>query len=170
MAVGEQSNSGMHVHHEVKDIISSEEQISSLLSIFAIYQEPLFALCAPYRQENTYCEKIYSPGIERISQFNHRQGFNFTSRGTLEFRMKESLDNTGEILRWIKLTQKVVEDVAFKIKGEVSDFKEEVSTTLNLLEQEKMRQLRKSNSLDALDQFLSAKEYSKILLSVQNKA
>lgn len=161
---GSESNSGLHVHHEVIDIITKKDQIKELVNSLSYYQEPLFALCDSYRQKNEYCAKLYSNEYPEF-RFNHRHGFNFSSKGTLEFRMREALNNTPEIIRWIKLTQKIVEDLVLSVKKEENNFIEAVTKTISLLEEEKIRQVQKTNNLESLEQFLAAKEYSKILLS-----
>jgi hypothetical protein len=123
----------------------------------------LYSVCSDYRQDNDFCRRLSLQNLENSGlRLGARNGFNFTSKGTLEFRMRESLNDTDSIIRWIKITQKIVEDLVLVANGNIEQYNANALETLTILRKEKLVQ----NPVDkALSDYLIAEKISKILIS-----
>ena len=72
---------------------------------------------------------------------------------------------------WIIITQNVVESVALQLQGEKEDFIKNATNTLDLIEKEKLLQIKKNqenddslNITDILKEFRNAQIFSKMLI------
>ncbi len=108
-------NCGIHVHHEASDIIAAKEMQDQIKEVLFRIQGPLYSICHKGRSSNTYCEKM-SVGKKGILN-PYRGGFNFTKYGTIEFRMREGMMDKAAIIRWIRLTQAIVNVIRNELKN-----------------------------------------------------
>lgn len=169
---GETVNGGLHIHHDISDILKIKNDVNAILSQFYPFQEAIYQLCANYRQKNEYCERL---DIDRLGfneyELNNRDGFNLSSIGTMEFRMKESISSTDPIIRWIKLTQSVVSAVSYSLKNKTDKFKEKAELVLDAFDKEALLQadeeVQSDLILERIKKYTSARNYAKSLLGVR---
>lgn len=169
---GETVNGGLHIHHDISDILKIKNDVNAILSQFYPFQEAIYQLCANYRQKNEYCERL---DLDRLGsneyELNNRDGFNLSSIGTMEFRMKESISSTDPVIRWIKLTQSVVSAVSYSLKNQTDKFKEKAELVLDAFDKEALLQANEEMQseliLDRIKKYTSARNYAKSLLGVR---
>jgi hypothetical protein len=128
---GEYVNAGLHVHHDISDINKIAEDSEEILKLYLPFQETLYSLIQGWRSESEYCSKI-SPDNPRqgrgVNGGGGASGIIFTSYGTMEFRMKEGIDDTKEILNWIIYTQNIVDAIWFKLSNKIKTHKSKLET------------------------------------------
>lgn len=172
--VGEQTSGGLHVHHDIKDILKLKKLNNEIMQEFFKFQESIYALCDNWRQSNSFCSRINFSDLESDKQNFSRIGFNLSAYNTMEFRMRENLGSVNEIIRWIILTQKVVDSVAMKLKNDLKSFSKSAHEALDLIEKEKILQLKKIedsqnsdeiNIMSVLENFRQAQLFSKMMIS-----
>jgi hypothetical protein len=159
---------GLHVHHDIKDLIEIESENSAILDKFHVFQESIYSLCKNYRNDNEYCSKISMQSIESGEKQNRTVGFNITPYKTMEFRMRESISDVGAILRWIKLTQQVVESAAIGLIEDHKKFQNKVHETLDLIQFEKALQVKKIEKntmlIKELDRYNQARSFADLMM------
>lgn len=169
IVTGQNTNGGLHVHHDIKDIKKQTKSNNEILKSFYAFQESLFALCDYWRQENTFCRKIDFELIDSDKQVSSRfVGFNITEYGTMEFRMRENLEDSDSIIRWILITQKVVDSAYLSLRKQEKEFIKMAEETLSVIEREKMLQLKKlkdEEALEHLENFKQAQIYAKMVIN-----
>jgi hypothetical protein len=166
----EDVSGGLHVHHDIKDLLSITEKKSELLEKFHLFQESLYSICAYHRNNESYCEKISMKSINKDNEFG-RIGFNVSAYNTMEFRMRESLGDVSSIIRWITITQQVVDSVSFGLKDQLELFHKTAVETLESIQLEKAMQLKKMTNnqqfMNELDRYNQARIFSDLMLSKQ---
>lgn len=171
IVAGESVNGGLHIHHDIRDIIELDKTVSEVLQQFYPFQEALYQLCSNYRQSNQYCERL---DLDRLSSddyfLDNRDGFNVSSLGTIEFRMKESVSSTEPIIRWIKLTQAVVDAVCDSLNKKTSSFKKKATTIMTAFDKEMTIQAKdeidQNELLDRLAKYQQARNFSLAMLGI----
>lgn len=118
---------GIHVHHDARDILENREIIESMKSALYKIQEPLYAICEASRSRNSFCSKAnMSPkGVD----LSNRGGFNITSYGTVEFRMREGMNDKKAILRWVRITKAVMDHVRSELREALQASKDQAVVT-----------------------------------------
>jgi hypothetical protein len=119
-----------------------------------------------------YCDRLHYNRLESNDyEIDNRDGFNVSSIGTIEFRMKESVSSSDPIIRWIKLTQAVVESVADNIKNRQKKFKEKASLLMDAFDKEFAIQTKDSmdnnDIIDKIERYNNAKSYSIAVLGLK---
>lgn len=154
---------GLHVHHDIssfcdKKILNpkiEEKFINELMKI----QDIIYLYISPERRNNKHCPKI---GIKEQS---NRPGFNLkTGKGTIEFRMHEATLDPQEILNWVQITQKIVDNIINSI--EKTDNTETIENILeNLLINKIYKTLNSNQNIkNELNGFLHEFYLKKLLL------
>lgn len=118
---GQSVNAGLHVHHDISDIEKLELDSEEILKSYLPFQETLYSLVDENRSEpNEYCTKIDPERLQAGRNLSSgTTGVLFSKFGTLEFRMKEGVTDTKEIINWIVYTQKIVDAMYFKLNYKV---------------------------------------------------
>lgn len=124
-------NAGIHVHHDISDIIEANLSSSEILEKFAPLQDFLFQLVDEGRSSLEACKKY---GLKEIYD-NDRGSIDVSGRDTLEFRMKEGSIDADDIANWVILTHEIVEQMAQNIlqksKLEISFFDKMINYAKN---------------------------------------
>jgi hypothetical protein len=169
---GQTCNGGLHIHHGIKDLLKAQKDLKLIMSKFYTFQEALYQLCANWRQDNHYCQRLFNEKIEKDEyKLESRSGFNITDLGTLEFRMRESMQDSSAIIRWIKITQKLVLTIISSFESEAKEYKKQATDMLDVMEQERILQLKDANLeketfLEQLNRYNQAKIYSENLIGL----
>lgn len=120
---GQDVNAGLHVHHDISSLRKFTDDEDEILKAYLPFQESLYSLVEDWRADSQYCIKI--DPTQRIEGRNIRGGNHtgvvFTSYGTMEFRMKEGVTSSTEIINWIKYTQNIVDAIELKLKDDVKN-------------------------------------------------
>lgn len=163
---------GLHVHHDIKDLLAIKSKKAELLEKFHTFQESLYSICAYHRNDESYCEKISMESIKENDDFG-RIGLNISKYNTMEFRMRETMSDVNSIIRWITITQQVVDSVVFGLKDQMELFHKNALDTLETIQLEKALQLKKMTNnqlfMSELDRYNQARIFSDLLLEKQLK-
>ena len=170
---GVEQNCGVHVHHDMEDIYSQEHNIQDIAKAFYSIQEPLYALCHKERSSNDFCEKLNFSG-ENVNT-GGRGGFNLHTRhNTVEFRMREGLIDPKAIVRWVRLTKSIVEEIRKLYKDETirikKDIREGFDKIFDAIILEKSLQYKEKKDIGSmsLEETSKALRMSKLLLGDGN--
>ena len=131
-------------------------------------QEALYQLCSDYRQNNEYCERLDLSRLKNSDyELDNRDGFNFSKMGTIEFRMKESVKDVDSILRWIKLTQKMVDIISMDMNKKRSEVKRKAETILDAMDKEIAIQSKDDSSVMLrVEKYMEARSYAKSIMGL----
>jgi hypothetical protein len=137
LEVGEKTQTGLHVHHSIEDVIKKFgeiEEASAVSQAMATYlmsvQGALYALCAKWRLVNTFSRPLKT--VQELSNEGvDRHGFAITAYGTLEFRLKEATFNVSAMVRWVVLTQQITISMIQRINNEMKESKQKLSEALD---------------------------------------
>lgn len=151
-----EKNCGIHVHHDISDLLKLENSKRLINRTLYKIQAPLYAICHRGRSDNGYCSKIGVRNGEITN--NGRSGFNFSRYGTLEFRMKEGSMDIPGIIRWVKLTKRIVETIRESMKKGIESLKEDLDTIVSIIDVEKAMQIQAGDS-----SYMSDEEYTQAL-------
>ena len=92
-------------------------------------------LCDEWRNSNHMTSRInFVDDIVQEFKEDKYVTFHITPYNTIEFRMKENLNNTKEIVEWIKLTHQVVENIKNRILNEYNETRKGTQELLNTME------------------------------------
>lgn len=126
---GQEVNAGLHVHHDIKDILDLEKDSEEIIKSYLPFQETLYSLIEDWRDESEFCVKIDPENIrEGRGAYGNSgaTGVLLTNHNTMEFRMKEGLTNVSDLLNWIIYTQNIVEAIFLKLANKVSKQKSKI--------------------------------------------
>jgi hypothetical protein len=170
---------GLHVHHDMRELIDSRESYFKLLEEeLAKVQESVYSLCAEHRRNNTYCPRlelhngVQSPKIENNTGRNiniPRPGFNaWTGYGTLEFRMHEATLDVEQIVNWVRISHQITDQIINKIISVKNHSVAQLSEALKLMEIEKLKKLQNEQDLDKalaeINNFIKTNAWSQVLI------
>jgi hypothetical protein len=134
LEVGERTNTGLHVHHSIEDLISRVGEISeqseaaiAMGKYMMSIQGALYALCSKWRLQSKYARPL-----ENSQELIHsRYGFTVTDYGTLEYRLKEATFNVDSIVRWVIMTQQITVSLIQRINMDMASSKEKLKEALS---------------------------------------
>lgn len=154
VTTGVDHNCGIHVHHDMTDLIQANIDVKELAKALYIIQEPLYSLCHKNRSENHFCEKLLFNSDLDVD-VRGRGGFNLqTSKKTIEFRMKEGSLDIPEIINWVRLTKSLMEETRVLFKNNLLNNKKEVynqyDKILSSIIVEKARQINAGSGNDKI--------------------
>jgi hypothetical protein len=135
LEVGELSETGLHVHHSIEDLIARVGQIEEGSEIalemgkyIMSVQGALYALCSKWRLESQFARPLKEPGELKGPT---RYGFAVSQYGTLEYRLKEATFSVEAIIRWVVLTQQVTMSLIESVNSDTAAAKEKLKQALD---------------------------------------
>ena len=108
----------IHVHFDVRDM--SMEELKSLLTLYVLFEDPLFKFAGEHRKHNVFCVPIRFIAMSEVAQGNlfhtirnwkKYSALNLSrllEMGTVEFRHMEGTSDTKRIKTWILLLASLV--------------------------------------------------------------
>lgn len=159
-------NCGVHIHIDARDLTS--EQLEKVFWVYRRFQERLFEMMPPSRQNNTYCHKLDNWTVfdrAKYEKFNnfwykttrstneidrevHRYAFaNFSSYymhrrvggKTIEIRLHSGTTDTKKLINWARINLKLFEWAINTRWGRIYSIDNKLKTFLNILEDDDLK-------------------------------